>query len=211
MKKERPLLSKKDIVNAIRAGYLPFTLDRELIPMTREFFLASIGSSIDLKGFLIYSSKREKAVLRPLPTNPYIEIVLEGLSPRVAKALHGEAVAITGIKIGKSSLRVDIVKQCSLVSKPPPVRYEYVKEFLLNGVELIVPEDLAVLAIISSPRFYATKRGGIHAALLGKGRSYVDTKLRRNTISIPCIWRYGRVDLNTYIKILEKKSIISKY
>ncbi len=197
MAKERPPLKRRDVIKAIKRGLTPFTVDRELIQDLRDFLEAPIGCRVEVRGLMLL--RGEQAMLRPLPMNPFNEIELEGLEHRIARTLHGEPVHVYGIKVEKNRLRVDELKLRPLVSKPPPVELRYVRDRLLDGIELGVPEDLAALAIVSSPPVHGLgARGGIHAALIGRGRSYLDKSLRSSVLSIPLVWSYRRVEAPRY-------------
>ncbi len=197
MARERPPLKRRDVIKAIRRGLTPFTVDRELVQDLRDFLEAPIGCRVEVRGLIVF--RGEQAKLRPLPMNPFNEIEIEGLDQRVARALHGEPVHVYGIKVGKDRLRVDELKLQPLVSKPPPVELRYVRDRLLDGIELGVPEDLAVFVIVSSPPIQGLGvRGGIHAALAGRGRSYLDKSLRVSVLSIPLIWSYRKVEAPEY-------------
>ncbi len=199
-KDERPPITKSDIRRALRQGHIPFTIDRPRVEELENFVSTPIGSYVEIHGIAINYPERRKLVLRPLLSNPYVEIELLNVGEELGSRLHGETVKIIGKKVGRCSIAVESIRRWALDAPPPPISFEYVKDMVLDGIELGIPEDLAALALVSSPRYEVIGLGGIHVTFIGKGYSYLDKRLRCNTISIPRFWRYGKTTASSYVK-----------
>ena len=190
--RDRPALRRRDVIKALKKGLAPLTLDAELIEDLKNFVSTPKGSRIVVRGILVLRHNAPK--LRILPMNIDTEVELVGMDLRTAEALYGEPMHVYGVKIGEYRLRVEDVKLRPLVRRPPPVSWEYVRDRVLNGIEVAVPEDLVVTPIASAPPLQAMGcKGGVSVALVGRGRSYLDKALRGSVISIPRVWSYRKV------------------
>ncbi len=191
--KERPAFTRRMLRSCLRNGYAVLSIDRELVEFFKQFVSSGIGEFLELRGFIV--SRRGRLCLRfGLGINALIE--LDGLNPRLLPALLGEPVIIQGFKVGPRTLRVERVRISSIARSRPYADYRYLKSVVLDGVELETPDDVAVLCLVSSPRQTVLRlAGGARQAVLGRCRSYLDARLRRSTLSSPCVWKFGGVDL----------------
>ncbi len=200
MRKDKPAITLRDIKTCLRMGYAFLSIDRELHEYLRNFVNAGLGEFMELKGFVL--ARGDRMYLR-MGLGIHIEVELEGLDPRVAKAVVGEPVVIQGFKVGKRKFRVERIAIRSIVKARPYADFEYLKNVVLNGVELETPEELATLCLISSPRVATNLCGGARQAVLGNKRSYFDAKLRKLTISVRSVWKFGKVGLDR-VSLIEK-------
>ncbi len=198
-------LTLKDIRMCAANGLAVLSIDRDLLEDLMIFERSPIGEYLSLRGFVVH--KGGASFLR-IGLLAGAVLKLENLDSRVAASIHGEPVVVEGFKSGKRSLVVERVSIRTIVKTKPYADYRYLKERALNGVETVTPEDLAVLCLVSSPKLLGLGAGGARQAVLGNHRSYLDKRLRRLTMSIPLIWKFGRVTSDR-IKVVEKA--ISRY
>ena len=200
VKKRKDALTLRDIRLCIAKGFTIFSIDRELLEDLSLFLRASIGEYLCLRGFVV--NRGRETFLRPgLFTDSLIK--LEGLNNRVASSVWGEPVVVEGFKVDKKVLRVERISISSIVKRKPYASFAYLKEVLLDGVELSTPEDLVALCLISSPRLSNVGAGGARQAILGSYRSYLDRRLRRSTMSVSRIWKFGTVTCDR-VRIVER-------